>query len=57
MLEQLREKKLMRETFGRYVPKRVADAIVENRGALKPQKRVATILFTDSPSTPYRRRL
>jgi len=47
MVEQLREKEYLRETFGRYVPKRIADAILENRGALKPQKRVATILFTD----------
>ena len=47
MVEQLREKEVLRETFGRYVPKRIADAILENRGALKPQKRVATILFTD----------
>lgn len=46
-MEQLREKEYLRETFGRYVPKRIADAILENRGALKPQKRVATILFTD----------
>jgi class 3 adenylate cyclase len=47
MIEQLREKEFLRQTFGRYVPKHVADAIVENRGVLVPQQRLATILFTD----------
>ena len=47
MVIQLRDREFLRETFGRYVPKRIADAILENRGALKPQKRDATILFTD----------
>lgn len=47
MVGQLREKELLRETFGRYVPKHIAGAILENRGALEPQQRVATILFTD----------
>jgi class 3 adenylate cyclase len=47
MVGHLREKDFLRETFGRYVPKRVAEAILANRGALKPQQRVATILFTD----------
>ncbi|MBI3375410.1 MAG: HAMP domain-containing protein [Betaproteobacteria bacterium] len=47
MIEQLSEKEFQRQTFGRYVPKHIANAIVENRGALAPQQRVATILFTD----------
>lgn len=47
MVEQLREREFLRDTFGRYVPKRVADAILANRGVLQAQQRVATILFTD----------
>ena len=47
MVGQLREKEFLRETFGRYVPKHVAEAILANRGSLEPQQRVATILFTD----------
>ena len=47
MVGRLREKEFLRETFGRYVPERVAGAILANRGNLEPQQRVATILFTD----------
>jgi class 3 adenylate cyclase len=47
MVGQLREREFLRETFGRYVPQRVAEAILANRGVLAPQQRVATILFTD----------
>ena len=47
MVGQLREKELLRETFGRYVPRHIADAVLANRGALEPQQRLATILFTD----------
>ena len=47
MVGQLREKELMRETFGRYVPKHIADAVLDHRGAFEPQQRLATILFTD----------
>ena len=47
MVGQLREKEILRETFGRYVPEHVAEAIIEKRGALEPQQRMATILFTD----------
>ena len=47
MVGQLREKEFLRETFGRYVPQRIADAILANRGTLEPQQRLATILFTD----------
>ena len=47
MVSQLREKEFLRETLGRYVPERVAEAILEKQGALEPQQRTATILFTD----------
>lgn len=47
MVEHLREKERLRETLGIYVPARIADAIAKNRGAMRPQKRTATVLFTD----------
>ena len=47
MVGHLREKEFLRETFGRYVPERIAEAILANRGTLEPQQRLATILFTD----------
>lgn len=47
MLDDLRDQEFVRETFGKYVPPQVARAILENRGEAKPQKRLATILYTD----------
>ena len=47
MVGQLREKQVLRETFGRYVPERVAEVLLAGRGSLEPQQQVATILFTD----------
>ncbi|MFY9315386.1 MAG: adenylate/guanylate cyclase domain-containing protein [Burkholderiales bacterium] len=47
MVGRLRETEFLRETFGRYVPQHIAEAILEKRGALEPQQRIATILFTD----------
>ncbi|RVU39571.1 adenylate/guanylate cyclase domain-containing protein [Hwanghaeella grinnelliae] len=47
MIEGLREREFIRETFGRFVPRKVASTLLENRGALEPQLRTATILFAD----------
>lgn len=47
MVEHLREKERLRETLGIYVPARIAEAVAKNRGAVRPQKRTATVLFTD----------
>ncbi|NQV55567.1 MAG: adenylate/guanylate cyclase domain-containing protein, partial [Rhodospirillales bacterium] len=47
MLEQIRERDFIKETFGRYVPKQVAEAILSNHGVFEPQVKTATILFTD----------
>ncbi len=47
MAEGLREREMIRETFGKYVPQSIAGAILEDRGILQPQTRLATILFTD----------
>ena len=35
------------DIFGKYVPESVAKSIVADKGMLKPEQRVATILFTD----------
>ncbi|MDP6429750.1 MAG: adenylate/guanylate cyclase domain-containing protein [Rhodospirillales bacterium] len=47
MLEQIRERDFIKETFGRYVPEQVAEAILLNRGEFEPQNKLATILYTD----------
>lgn len=47
MLEQIRERDFIKETFGRYVPQSVAEAILLNQGEFEPQNKLATILYTD----------
>ncbi|HSS65618.1 MAG TPA: adenylate/guanylate cyclase domain-containing protein [Gammaproteobacteria bacterium] len=47
MVKGLRERALIRETFGRYVPERVAAAILSGEGELAPRSATATILFVD----------
>jgi class 3 adenylate cyclase len=47
MVKGLRERALIRETFGRYVPERVAAAILSSEGELAPTSATATILFVD----------
>ncbi len=47
MIEQIRDRDFIKETFGRYVPESVATAILENKGEFKAQHRLATILYTD----------
>lgn len=47
MIEGLRERQFIRETFGKYVPERVASSILAGRGQLKPVETEATILFCD----------
>ncbi len=47
MVEGLRDRELMRETFGKYVPHSIADKILADRGVLAPQMRLTTTLFTD----------
>ena len=37
----------IRSIFGKYVPESVARQIVEQKGSLKPERRTATILYTD----------
>ena len=41
------ERSTIHQTFGRYVPKAVAEAILSDRGRLQPQQKRATVLFVD----------
>jgi class 3 adenylate cyclase len=50
MIEQVKDRDFIKETFGRYVPESVASAILENKGEFKAQHRLATILYTDIQS-------
>src|ERR1700722_18612318 len=47
MVEGLRERERIRETFGRYVDESVATAILARQGDANGEIRDATILFTD----------
>ncbi len=41
------ERRAISDVFGRFVPREVADALIDDRGALAPVEREATILFLD----------
>ena len=43
----LEQRKAIRETFGRFVPKEIADQALADSGSLEPDLREATILFSD----------
>jgi class 3 adenylate cyclase len=47
MVRGLRERALIRATFGRYIPERVASAILASDGHLKARSATATILYAD----------
>lgn len=47
MIDGLREREYIRETFGRFVPRRIANTLLEKRGGIEPQLQTATILFAD----------
>jgi adenylate cyclase len=47
MVRGLRERELLRETFGKYVSEEIRDEILAGRVALEGQLREATILFAD----------
>lgn len=47
MVRGLRERAIIRETFGRYIPERVASTILSTGGDLKPRSATATILYAD----------
>jgi len=47
MLDGLAERERMRRTFERFVPESIASALIADEGAIAPQEREATVLFTD----------
>ena len=47
MVEGLRERQLIRRTLGRYVPEKVAHALLSAGGRIKPIEVRATVLFCD----------
>jgi class 3 adenylate cyclase len=47
MVEQLRLKERMRETFGRYIDPRIVEGLVNRQAAADGQRRVMTVLFCD----------
>ncbi len=47
MVEGLRERELIRDLFGRFVPEEVARSLVADRGNLAPRTVVATVFFSD----------
>ncbi|WP_417820858.1 adenylate/guanylate cyclase domain-containing protein [Terasakiella sp.] len=47
MVEGMRERDIIREVFGRYVPESVAASLMQESGELKPISTQATILFSD----------
>ncbi|MCB2100647.1 MAG: adenylate/guanylate cyclase domain-containing protein [Rhodobacterales bacterium] len=46
-VQAVRDRHMVREALGKYVPEAVAQAIINDRGALAPQRRLATMLFAD----------
>jgi len=54
MAEGLREREMIRETFGKYVTPEIRDEILSGRIPLNGERRVATVLFADLRDfTPY----
>ena len=47
MVEGLRERQLIRQTLGRYVPEKVAHALLSAGGRIEPTEVRATVLFCD----------
>jgi len=47
MVQGLRDRDMIRETLGRYVPERVAETLLRGGGELAPEETIATVLFSD----------
>lgn len=47
LLQTASERALLRDLFGRYVPESVARSIIEDRGVLRPENRIVTVLYAD----------
>jgi len=47
MVQGLRDRDMIRETLGRYVPERVAESLLKRGGELEPEETEASVLFSD----------
>jgi class 3 adenylate cyclase len=47
MVQGLRERRLVRDLLGKYVPESVAAKLIKERGAIEPLSTQATVMFTD----------
>jgi class 3 adenylate cyclase len=47
MVSQIREKRSITETFGKYVDPRIVKRLLEDKGALEGERRVMTVFFSD----------
>ncbi|MDJ0739641.1 MAG: adenylate/guanylate cyclase domain-containing protein [Gammaproteobacteria bacterium] len=47
MVEGLRERQLIRDLFGKYVPREIVSTLLRDKGRLDPQSVDATVLFVD----------
>ncbi|MCP5306586.1 MAG: HAMP domain-containing protein [Chromatiaceae bacterium] len=47
MVDGLRERQMIRDLFGKYVPKGVVDELLKDKGKLRPRQVEATVLFVD----------
>ncbi|NQW01768.1 MAG: hypothetical protein HQ483_18835 [Rhodospirillales bacterium] len=53
MIVGLRERDLIRQTLGRYVPAEVAESLLKKNGVLPTEEAIATVLFADIEGFTY----
>lgn len=47
LIDSLRKRELMHETFGKFIPNAIVDRVISDAGILQPDLREATVLFSD----------
>ena len=47
VIDSLRKRELMHETFGKFIPKAIVDRVIADAGILEPDLREATVFFSD----------
>jgi PAS domain S-box-containing protein len=47
VIDSLRKRELMHETFGKFIPNAIVDRVIADAGILQPDLREATVLFSD----------
>jgi class 3 adenylate cyclase len=47
MVDGLRERQMIRDLFGKYVPRSIVEELLRDKGRLQPQSGEATVLFVD----------